>query len=135
MKHPEQIEALKKQAALWRELHENELHEKTLHERSFYITDKGADHMKLWEQLMTDINNAERKANAGGYWPPVNLKRAKGIKINPHVFHELAGEEKAGLKENKLLMPLIRYNDKGNAEFCGIPVYIDRKIEKWEIIL
>lgn len=134
LKHPEQIEALKKQATLWRELHEKELYEKTLSERSFYITDKGADRMKLWEQLMADINNTERKANAGGYWPPVNLKRAKCIKINPRVFHELASEEATDLKENKLLMPLIRHNDK-SGDFAGIPFYIDQRTKKWEIII
>lgn len=91
--------------------------------------------MKLWKMLLSDIYKAEREANQENYLPPTRLKRAIYIKINPRVFHDLLGEQAAALKENKLIMPYIRSYITGNHDFFGIPLSIDWKVERWEVVV
>lgn len=91
--------------------------------------------MWLWEMLLTDVKNAEYEANRHGYLPPADIKRVKYIKIHPHVFHDLAKEEAALLKENKLIRPYIKYDEANGHKFDRIPLWVDPKTEKWEVVI
>lgn len=89
--------------------------------------------MRLWEMLMRDAKDVEHKANSGGVLAPTDIKRVKFIKINPRYMHELRVEEVKLLKERDM-PPFLRIEEQGET-FFGIPLRVDRKIEKWEVVI
>lgn len=98
--------------------------------------------MQLSETLINEIVEAEEKVNRN-IVSSSGVKRVKYIKIHPKVFRDLI-REKLGLKSNENESPsyithqeILEMKERkfGMHIFFGIPMFIDPKVEKWEIII
>lgn len=89
---------------------------------------------RLYEILLDEIWEAESKANRDYLYPPREPKKTICIKVHPHTFHDLMKEHTELVKAGE--PPYIEHqNMRTDLKFFGIPILVDPKTEKWEIVI
>jgi hypothetical protein len=87
--------------------------------------------------LIQAVKDSEDQVHNVGVWASSDIKRVKLIKINPRYMYELQAEE-AKLLKGRDLPPYLCDEEQNGVivpKFFGIPLRIDRGVDRWEAVI